>query len=280
MYLSQQEQDPRQQAATPNYPAGTVAAVHGQAITKDYLRRKALEQYKADAITDEVLKIILDKEIERLLLEKEAAKQGIITSDSDVTEHVRRLFNQDELTPALLEQGEYQLLKETVSKSVSKTREAFTIGFWLPPEEYDVPVSSAKQREVASQRQVASQVVAKAKQRLAQNEEPLQIARDLLQEYPVLEPILAVNGYLLATTENEELLTNPILYTYSDTNNKNPFFPVLFSLKPGQVKEVTTPSSSGALVIKVTAATDGNSASYEAWLAGQKQNSVQIISSL
>ena len=133
LYLSQQEQDPRQRASETSYPQGTVAVIDGQAITEQFLRDKALEQYRPEAITKEVLSIMLEAEIEKRLLEKQAKSQGVNTSDAATMGQARLLYPDEELTPAMLEQSRYLLLKEDVSKTLSKTREAYTIGFWLPP---------------------------------------------------------------------------------------------------------------------------------------------------
>lgn len=280
VYLSQQEQDPRQEASVAETPPGTVAVVHGEVITKEYLQRKAREQYVPEAITKEVLAIMLENEIEKRLLERQARDEGLNISDSATIEHTRLLYPDEELTPAMLEQGRQVLLKEDVSKNMSKTREAYTIGFWLPPEGYQEPVTEEQRRAVSAQRQVVPQFVTEVKKRLETNEDPLSIAKDMLRKYPVLEPILAVNGYLLSTTTNEGLLTVPAVYTYKDTTAQTPFFSVLFSMQPGQVREVTSSTSDGGLVIKVLSATDGPFDNYQEWLQTQKQQYVRLITPL
>lgn len=281
VFLSQQQQDTRQRAATPTIPPGTVALVRGEAITKDFLRQKALEQYKPEAITDEVLAIMLENEIEKRLVEQQAQKEQINMSDAASVEQANLLYpNEETLTPAMLAQGRQLLLKDAVSKRLSRTREAYTIGFWIPPDKYGGPLTPSQQQTILAQRRVVPQFISEVKQRLEAGEAALVIAQDMLKKYPVLQPILAVNGYLLDRTENTELLTTPVLYTYSDQNASTPLFATLFSLQKGQIKEAQSPTSTGALIIKVVSASDGQFENYKAWLETQKQQAVRIIQPL
>lgn len=278
VFLTRQQQSINQHAAN-TATTDAVATVDNQPITLSDLRTIAKRQYKDSAIDSSVLKDTLDDLLIQRLLQNEAKKRGIVVSQSEVTGQAQLISASDSasLPQGVMDAAQEQTLKDKITRAVATTRDAYTIGFWVPPANYNAPMTAQDKQTAAKQRGIRDQVLNDIQQQLTEGTEPLQIAQTIMQTYPILSPILSVNGYLLEKNPPEELLTQPVLYDLQQSRSKNPFFATLFTMQAGDIKQVISPSNGGGFVIKVTAATTGQYNSFQDWLTANKQNRTHII---
>lgn len=278
VYLSQQQQSLNQHAAN-TASVDAVATVDNQPITLSDLRTIAKRQYKESAIDSTVLQKTLDDLLTDRLLQNEAKKRGLAVSKGEVTGQAQLISASDSASfpQGVMDEAQEQALKDKITRAVATTREAYTVGFWVPPANYDVQMTAQERQTAVKQRAIRDQVLNDIEHQLTAGTEPLQVAQAIMKTYPILAPILSVNGYILEKNPPEELLTQPILYDLQQDRSKNPFFSTLFSMQTGDIKQVISPSSGGGFVIKVTAATTGQYDSFEDWLNASKKNRTHII---
>jgi hypothetical protein len=278
VYLVQQQQSLNQHAANTT-TTDAVATVDNQPITLSDLRTIAKRQYKESAIDATVLQKTLDDLLTDRLLQNEAKKRGLNVSQGEITGQAQLISASDSASFAqgVLDEAQEQALKDKITRAVATTREAYTIGFWVPPSNYDVQMTSEERQIAVKQRAIRDQVLTDIRQQLTAGDEPLQVAQAILKTYPILAPILSVNGYILEKNPPEELLTNPILYDLQTSRSKNPFFATLFAMQTGDIQKIISSSNGGGFVVKVTAATTGQYNSFQDWLNASKKNRTHII---
>lgn len=278
VYLTQQQQSLNQHAAN-TATADTIATVDNQPITLSDLRTIAKRQYKDSAIDTAALQQTLNDVLVQRLLQNEAKKRGITVSQNEVTGQAALISASDSASfpQGVMDAAQEQTLTDKITRAVATTRDAYSIGFWVPPATYNAPMTAQEQQTAAKQRAIRDEVLNAIQQQLTAGTEPLQVAKNILQTYPILSPILSVNGYLLDKNPPEELLTQPVLYDLQPSRSKNPFFATLFSMQPGDIKQVIGPSNGGGFVLKVTAATTGQYNSFADWLKANKQNRTHVI---
>lgn len=278
VFLTQQPQDIRQHAAD-TAATDALATVDNQPVTLSQLRALARRQYAEGAITQDVLQQMLDTVLEQRLLVNEAKKRGITVSQdavSDIAQSINASGSANQ-PASVMDQAEYTALKEAITRAVATTRDAYTVGFWLPPENYGAPLTAQQQRTITQQREIRDKVLTQIQQQLSQGKQPLQVAESISNTYPILKPVLSVNGFILEKDPPETLLTKPVLYDYQQNRANNPFFATLFTMKEGEIKQIISKENSGGFVVKVTNATTGQYNSYADWLAASKQNRTHII---
>lgn len=273
IYLVHQNQDIRQHAAdqttTASQDPNVVAVVGTQGITKDMVEKAALEQYAPDAITPEVKKLVLDILIERAILDQEAAKDNITVTDDEIA--------QSPLGDS--PSTKYEILKQKLIASTLESREAYVIGYWVPPSDYSpTSLTAAEQQKIAAIRKDGALALAEAQIRMEQNEDVLTIAQDLIKKYPSLKDTLGVNGYIVARTPDTTLLTTPRIYTRDPKSQGQPFFDTLFSMNQNEVKTALADKDAGGSVIKVVQIHHSQYATYDEFLAAKKQQLVTINS--
>lgn len=276
LFLVRQEQDIRQNAAGPNIQHG-LAQVGGSVITREELQKKVAKTYKNDPSNQAALQPLLDELIEEKLLQQAAKDLGVNITSSDVREEMNEqgIASIDSDSPVKTE-IDVNVLKEKIARKVAKTRDAFTVGFWIPPQNYDVPLTPEQKTLIEQQRKDAAPALTIIEDRMRRGENPLTIAKDISQQFPSLQSIISVNGYLLATTKNQSLLQQPILYEFENERANVTYFKKLFETGSNQVTVVkNTGTSDGGSVIRVVNATDGRYNNYEEWLKEQKAQRVR-----
>jgi len=272
LYLTRQEQDIRQEAANPT----VLAQVDGRTISKNELQDKIAKVYK-NSPSNQALQPLVDELIEEKLLQQSAKDLGIGISSTDIREEMNEqgivTIDSDS---TLKKEIDTDILREKISRKVAKTRDAFTVGFWIPPSNYDVPLTPEQKTLIEQQRRDAIPALTIIEERMRRGDNPLAIARDVIQQFPSLQSIMAVNGYIIATTQNQSLLQQPILYEYENSRANVAYFKRLFETSSNQVTVVKeTGTNDGGSVIRVVGATNGSYNNYKEWLNDQKAKRVK-----
>lgn len=278
LYVTKQQQDLRQRAAgLPSNSKDIIAQIDGQAITKSELQEDVAEVFKSAPSDPRALQPLIDELIEKKLLEKVASERRISVNTNDLRKQMNKqgIITMDSDSP-LQDEVKTEVLKEKVTRQVAKTRDAFTVGFWIPPEHYDGPLTEAQKTLVQRQRADASQALSIIEQKIRQGEDPLAVAREVSNQFPSLQSIMAVNGYLIATTKNDELFRQPFLYEFDRKRANVEYFKKLFEANSQQVMVVLDPATNaGGNVVKIVGVTNGSYDNYAEWLADQKVKRVK-----
>lgn len=273
VFLSQQQQDIRQQAAAnPN----EIATIDGQSITQEMLVQETGDLYKTTTTDSEAIKTAFNDLVEQRLLDREAQQQSLAPTESELMQQLRRDGLSDYAqNTTIRETARIAVLKRKIEKKYTKTREAFTVGFWLPPADYNVALTPEQTILVTKQRQDTQAALTLIQTRLQQGDEPIIVARAVLAQFPSLNSVLAVNGYILDKTPEEIQLTEPLLYSYQGGRANLAFFKTLFEMQPNQVQTVIDKTSSdGGTVIKIITSTNGPFDTYTDWLRDAKAKRV------
>lgn len=283
VYLSGQEQDPRQRASEGSPPGpNDILIINGDTLTLDELTTIAKEQYANQAIDDAALIATMNFYIEEQLLIGEARRQNIAIAEQDILDEARKTLPEGtEITRVMQDQARVTLLKDAITKKLIRSREAFSVGFWLQPDNYGDPLTPAQQATLNSQRQLKNQVLTEIETQLVNNGLPIEIATSLATKYPLLKDLLTVNGHLVSQLDdtNRDLFTSPVVYEIDDVSANTDFYKTLVSAGNNQVKRVTDNprANTGGIVIKTTASTNGNFIDYESWLADTVKKNVTFI---
>lgn len=277
LYLQSQQQDIRQRAAETD--PSVMASFDGQPmITEQDVKTFADQTYQTVPTDTAEMRSSLDELIERKLLEKVIQEENIQIIDQDIMSQLAT----DDLTdlandPVVRANAKVNVMKRKIELLFTKTREAYTIGFWLPPTNYGVSLTPSSQELITKQRADTPNALTDILSGIQAGEEPLAVAHNVVAKYPSLTTVMAVNGYILSTTENQKVLTQPLVYSFQKDRENVTFFKILFSLSPGQIALVEDPETSlGGVVIKITGATNGAFDDYPAWLSDQKVKHVVL----
>lgn len=284
LYLISQQQDIRQRASegTTEVPTpvstSTMATIDGQPISEQDVKAFADQAYKTVPTDPSELKTSLNQLIEKKILEKVVTDQNIEITDQDITNQLAKddlsNFSND---PIVRENARISVMKRKIELQFTKTRTAYTVGFWLPPVGYGITLTQEEQDLLAKQRADTKNALAEILKGLQAGDGSLVLAKSIVTKYPSLNTVMSVNGFLLGKTANEILLTQPTVYSFQKGREDIAFFKTLFSLTQDQVALVEDPkTSSGGVVIKVTGVTDGPFDNYSAWFADQKTTRVVI----
>ncbi len=233
-------------AKTPSEEQNVVLATIGTTkITKDYVRNIALESYVPTAITNDVIKQQLDIAIERVLLEKEALKKNIVL-------------------PKNVSKSEYySLLKNKVTEGQILSVEEQDISWWIPP------TPDYEQRpEFAEQRSVQQEMANEIERRLANDDDPLTVAKDMIVKYPVFANILGYNGQIVKQIDQSTTSASRTVQ-YDAIDAEKPFFNLLYSMGSNEIRSGIWENGSGGAVIKTGTVTSGAKIDYAKWLADQ-----------
>lgn len=282
LIVLQRQQNLRQEASGPQEQVNELAVVGGTPITRQDVLQYADTMYNTLPSDSETLNVMLNELIEKKVIELVANREGLTVSN----EEIQRQIEHDGFTdfvndPSVLETAREMVLKRKIERRFTKSRDAFTIGFWIPPENYGVPVPPEQVEIVAQQREVSDQVVSEMEERMRNGEDALDIALSLNEEYPQLVPIMSVNGYVVENEENGRLMTQPILYSYQAGRSGLPLYQSLFSLGIGEVATVPDEqTNAGGIVVKVVGSSNGPYDNYSDWYRAVRSQEVQIVSGL
>lgn len=266
IYFLRFRQDIRQHASetTSTTPQNIAAVVGTQSITKEMVQKAALEQYAEKAITPNVRKVVLDVLIERAILDQEAAKNNISITEEEMS--------QNSMGGTI---GKYEILKQKITSKFTQSVEAYTIGYWVPPKNYNAPLTIEQKTEIAKIRLDGKRALIEAAEGL-RTQDALTVAQNLVKKYPSLGKTLGVNGYIMSRTKDTLLMTNPRTYTNDPQTKGQPFFDTLFSMKAGEIKTALNSEDSGGSVIKLTKKTDAKYRTYDEYLKAKKLEMVKI----
>lgn len=274
IYLTQQQQNTKQEATT-GFTDDTVVAIYdGQIKIKD-LRAVAEEQYAPTAVNNTVLKIALNILLERKILDKEKINQKISISQQEVDDLV--------LSTGLPEkEAYYKILRTKVGLTNARNWQVYTIGFWAAPSS---DLANLTDEEKASRSAILAQglpALKEAEQRLRNGETASIIAENLLAKYPALNGVLAVNGTIITRDiESPPELDEAEIFYYEPSGEGQPFYDTLYSMSnDGSVKSIVFSDNSGGSVIKlVKYHPETTFNSYKDWL-DNKKSLVKIVYSL
>jgi hypothetical protein len=268
----------KKRIAPPQPETTIIATIENQPVYLTDIQKVALEQYQPNAIDREVLRISYDIITERLILDKVAKDLNLNVSDQEVTEALNRKGTpKDEITSLLKKDTRYDLLKNKILKQEVESREAYSIGFYIASydEQQGEDVSEVEKALFEQQREDGKKALVEIDRRLKEGEIPLTLAKDIYNKYPSLQPILALNGYILQTTTDESFMSVPKLYTYEKENVGQPFFDAIYTMKINQITAINEDDGSGGYVIMMIGVNHASIHNYTDWLAQKKKDLVK-----
>lgn len=273
VYLAQIQQDQRGRAAKVTPENAIVATINGEDIRKSDVRKVAEEQYARSAVDKTALKDGLDILIERKLLDAEAKVQQITPNTLETMYLVEGEGFSDK-------EAYYEVLKKEINLKTSKTRQANSIGFWLPNEAYRANLESVDKETAATQIAVAVPALSEIETRLKNGEGIVAVANSVSSKYPVLSKSISINGEIIdgLTDAEKQAIANGKIYGFADSNLDVSVRNGLFAMQKGEIKKFTpTENNAGGYVFTLLEiGNDSGSASYDTWLS-DKRNSVVIM---
>ena len=259
VYVTQKQQETRSQASA--VPENTViVTINGQDFTKADIREVANEQYEPGAVDDQALKDALDVLIERTILDIEAGRLGV-EADSD-----------------------YEVLRENIIIAVTKSRKVLSLGFWSPKSSDQGNLDEPEKQLAGTLTTQGRTALSEIESRLNAGEDILAITNSIRTKYPSLADYIALNGYRLTdlSEAEKELLAEPDIIEFGDSNMDQSVVAGLFSMGVGEVKKFqATETNDGGSVFKVLEkGNDSGPATYDAWLSERKNALVTPRASL
>lgn len=274
LFVLRQQQTITQQAATPEIDPNAIASVAGKNIYQADIDAMITETYENTNVSADVKASSLEKVIERRILDSEATKLGVVVSDADIDKEAQSISAPEYFD----EETKYSLLREKVLLADTAYREAYIIGYWLPPT--DDPRPAAKTSLVAQQRTQGKAALAEAAEQLTSGENQKEVALAIYTKYPSLQGILSFNGYRITNNpSNEELFTTPKVVMES-AKDHDVYSKTLYTMNEGEVRVVPADKDAGAEVIKLVRINEANFQSYDLWLLDKKSKLVKIYKQL
>ncbi len=253
-----------------------IVAINGEQIKKSDIRKIAEEQNDPSSVDQQALADALDTLIERKILDKAA-------NDLNITPDQARLakFEDDGLSET---EAKYEALREQVILNAVNSIEIITIGFWNPPTVGVAALSVDEQNDAATQLSAGTTALDEIESGLNAGDDPLEIADAINADNPELRAVLAVNGYIVGSLNQEDraFASQPIIEEYGDTAFDAQTRDAIFNTAKNSIKKISNTSENrGGMVVKVVEKGDINgSSSYDSWLTEQKASSVQQVNSL
>lgn len=229
-----------------------MATVGDRQVYRSNVEAVAMEQYSAEDINDEIIEMFLPITIERVILDIESEKLGInIEPEENKSEY-------------------YQKLRSAVMSREIGTVTANMISFWVPAFGDIYPQTE----EYQQMRDLRPQVFEEAKELFEDGESAYAIGQQILQEYPVYTPRLAVNSYILSMMQDSSLLQEPLVYDYETTEDTKILLDFMFNMSAGEIDTLVWPDGEGAALIQIVSKSEGDQISYEQWLNEKLENVV------
>lgn len=225
-----------------------IATVGQTQIYKSQVESLAKSQYLPSAVNGEVIKKYLDILIERSILDQEAQKLGLTVTQSEIDQSLlKKQSSQSAQTKNLNDFVKYQILKDKIMAKNVKSVEAYTIGFWIPPDtEFNTP-------EFITQRKDGQKALQEAFQKLSTGEKPYSVTQSIYQKYKSLQPILGLNGYNFGATQDLKIFDSPRTFPVDQAAtakyNDPGFYELLATMSDGQVKLYKRSQGAGGDVI-------------------------------
>lgn len=251
-----------------------LAEVGTQKIYKNDVQALAEKQYIAEKINKEALDSTLNLLIERKILDNEVQKLNIAVSQEEVLQSLPSTATASSMTQNVLELKKYLLLKNKIIQKVLESRTAYIIGFWIPPINTQRVLTTEQKNTIANQRKTGNLALSEIEKRLKKQEEPYSVAKFIYDNYPVLKPILAFNGYIFEKTDKNFLL-QPEVYVVKSLSN-TPIFDALKTMQVNEVKKVMDNDGAGGSVIYLKSSNSGELLDYKSWLEKKKLELVKM----
>ena len=266
VYLVQQQKDTRSRADV-TAEETVIVTINGQDITRADIRKVAEEDNDPSVVDTQALADALEIIKERKILDATAKAKGITVNPVDVNNQV----SQEGITQA---QASYEVLRDKVILSEVKSRKVNSVSFWSPP---NTGITSLTQEEVqTAQSELAAGIPAlsEIETKLNAGEKPLDIGQFILNKYPVLSPVLAVNGYILSKTQevDKQLISSPQIEEFGDSNLDPEALNKLFDMQVGDVSTLSNlETNKGGIVFQlIEKGNDSGVPSYASWLSSQE----------
>lgn len=254
-----------------------IVTIDGVNYTKAQIRQIAEEQIDPTAVTQEDLQVALDVLIERKILDKAASDYNIAPDPDRVAK-----YKQDELSDT---EAKYEALRDQIILKAVNSAEVESIGFWNPPASGIGGLSTQEQTLAAQQLTSGNSALDEIQTRMQNDENALDIADDILASNLDLADVLAVNGYIVSTLNQQDraYASYPTIQEYGDNAYDDQIENEVFNImNEGEVKKVTnTTDNRGGSVFKIVKRGNVNgSGSYDSWLTERKAALVQTLNQL
>lgn len=266
-----------------------IAEIAGQKIYRKDVIKLAQEQYATSNFDKKTLETFYSLLIERKLLDIEATKLGITVSDSEISIVINQMQPESSVSSTGSSQAadtksihnivRYNILKNKITSQVVKSKEAYMLGYWLPPLENNYPMTDEQKQKLATQRIDGKKALEEALPKIKNGENFVDAAEAMYAKYPSLRFLLTVNGYILKDNGNDYVFNRPKIYTL-DGNEKEAYNQALKKLNVGETILVFQPNGEGGMIIKVISISEGSYDSYDAWLNAKRKQSVKIYNPL
>ena len=271
VFVSRQPQTIEQEAEEPQLTPETVMfEIEDESFSLQNIIDVAKEQYnEADAKTPEVQRIAKDILIEREILDRTAEELSLSVTDEERTALM-------EISGLSQNEAYYELLRGKVILEKVRWMKAISIGYWVPPPGLIQEDTVEQRQQVSAQISAGESAINQVQNSLGSVQNPLTLAKNIATNNPELEEIIAVNGYKLSsiTAEEEDLISEPELYEYNDSNFDDDTRNTLFAQNVTKNQVITVgknDSNGGETVYKIIEISNSGVGSYEEWLKGQKE---------
>lgn len=235
-------------------PDVLLATVGDQKIYKSDVIKAAEEQYVPKAVTNDVLKRFYDIVIERAILDQEAKNLGIVLTANQIKHRISQISPANSnLQNSLYTITKYDLLKQAVIKKKVISVSGYSVGFYIPPNDYPV-----QKPEYAMQRIDGEKALIEIEALFKNNQSATTIATAISNKYPSLQNMLSVNGYIWNKSPSNNLVREPKLFIISSFDKNSTVYnketyETLLTIKPNEIKKILRVNGSGGLVLKAIA---------------------------
>lgn len=254
---------------TQRIPDTLLAKVGEEPIYKSMVERAAREQYAPSAINKKVMQQFLNTLIEQKILSMEAKKNGITMSPAESSQI-------NNAPSSYKNRVRYEIIKRKITEKLVTYRTGYTIGYWIPSK------AENKDPSVETLRLQGPKMLEEAAALLRKNIIVKDVAQYIYSKYPLVQPRLAVNGYIYSanTNGNSSLFSKPQIFYDGDKKYYGKYFyDALYSMKQGEVK-VAASSETDANVILLISINNAKYSNYKDFISQKTKEYVKYINAL
>lgn len=261
--LLKQRQNLTQHAAPVLAPDTVIVKVGNQSILKGDIDANAINVYGSAEVDKASQTDILNSLIESDILEQTAATENAAPFQEVVVQRAQEEGIDES-------EAREEMIKENIILKDVKSAQAISIGFWSPTNTSALSADEkAKAEQQLSDGKLALPEIQSALE--AGTENPLQIAESIIQKYPSLSPVLAVNGFIVSSLTDQEKTTagDPSIIEFGDANLDPSVLSGLFQMNEGDIKTfLATETNNGGFVFKLVSKNVNSSyETYDDWLS-------------
>jgi hypothetical protein len=111
-------------------------------------------------------------------------------------------------------------------------------------------------------------------QKLEAQETPYDVTQQIYDQYPILQPVIGINGYIFENATDKALLQEPRRFIYNPEFAEQPLYQALFSQSPGEIKKYVWQDGFGMSVIQTITVHKSSTDSYKDWINTKKKELV------